>query len=92
MPTFTSYGPSERLYQAARKVTKGSKGCSSPSVADLRAALKGCDEVIKDRRIFAKSIRAARAECNDDLEIDVHPVISQSDEGCWVSAWVWVPK
>lgn len=27
---------------------------------------------------------------NDELEIDDYPLASESDDGCWVSAWVWV--
>jgi hypothetical protein len=27
-----------------------------------------------------------------DLEIDDDARFSSSDGGCWVSAWVWVPK
>lgn len=37
------------------------------------------------------TIEAARANyCNDDLEIDDTPLLSPTENGCWVSAWVWV--
>ena len=36
-------------------------------------------------------IDAARKHTNDEMEIDDKPATSASDEGCWVSAWVWVP-
>lgn len=29
---------------------------------------------------------------NDGIEIDPETVVSESDEGAWVMAWVWVPK
>jgi hypothetical protein len=36
-------------------------------------------------------IAQARAQyCNDDLEIDDDPKLSDNGEGCWVAAWVWV--
>lgn len=35
--------------------------------------------------------RARELYANDDLEIDDDAVISASDDGCWVQAWVWVP-
>jgi hypothetical protein len=38
----------------------------------------------------AQYIEAARAETDDDLEIDDAPPLSVSDEGCFVAAWVWV--
>jgi hypothetical protein len=28
----------------------------------------------------------------DDTEIDDEPELSPADDGCWVSAWVWVYK
>ena len=35
----------------------------------------------------------ARTYCTDDLEIDDRACFSDSgEEGCWVSAWVWVPR
>lgn len=27
----------------------------------------------------------------DEVEIDAEPKTSESDEGTWVAAWVWVP-
>lgn len=37
-------------------------------------------------------IRARMEIGNTELEIDHHaPLISETDEGTWVSAWVWVP-
>lgn len=29
---------------------------------------------------------------NDSIEIDPETVVSESDDGAWVMAWVWVPK
>src|SRR5579859_4850797 len=29
---------------------------------------------------------------NDDVEVDSHPLISESEGGTWVAAWVWVAK
>ncbi len=40
----------------------------------------------------AAYIAAGREKwCNDDLEIDDHPMVSLGgDPGAWVAAWVWV--
>jgi hypothetical protein len=35
--------------------------------------------------------RARAMYCNDNVEIDLEPALSQADEGAWVAAWVWVP-
>ncbi len=35
---------------------------------------------------------AARLKATDELEIDDGPCFSDANEGCWVSAWVWVPR
>lgn len=33
---------------------------------------------------------ATEVWCNEELEIDVDAVVSSSDLGAWVQAWVWV--
>jgi hypothetical protein len=33
---------------------------------------------------------ATRVWANDDLQIDADAKVSASDDGAWVSAWVWV--
>jgi hypothetical protein len=39
----------------------------------------------------AKIIAWARGfYCNDDVEIDDEPAMSEADNGTWVAAWVWV--
>lgn len=30
--------------------------------------------------------------CNLEIEIDDEPSASEGEDGCWVSAWVWVPS
>lgn len=59
-------------------------------------ALKGA--MAELREVFAKVderrsalISQARAQyCNDDIEIDDEPELSETDDGAWVAAWVWV--
>lgn len=46
----------------------------------------------QDVHEFNAEITAARKECNDELEIDDFPLVSPSDDGVWVSAWIWVPR
>lgn len=39
----------------------------------------------------ARHIAQAReAYANDECEIDDNPMVSEGDDGVWVSAWVWV--
>ena len=37
------------------------------------------------------AVTAAQEQVDDDLEIDDTPMSSETDAGCWVSAWVWAP-
>lgn len=30
--------------------------------------------------------------CDLEIEIDDEPSASEAEDGCWVSAWVWVPR
>lgn len=48
-------------------------------------------------RAFAQpehwAVQQARDDyTNDEIEIDDEPLISETDEGAWVGAWVWVPN
>lgn len=47
-------------------------------------------------RAFAQpdhwAVIEARGETDDDLEIDSAPLVSESDDGAWVGAWIWVAK
>jgi hypothetical protein len=42
------------------------------------------------RNDYADAIEIAREQCTNELEIDDEPYLSPSDEGTWVSAWIWV--
>lgn len=42
---------------------------------------------VKDEHPY---VEAARKRTNDNLEIDDCPLISEADNGVWVSAWIWV--
>ena len=94
--TFMTYGPAERLFQAAaaieRCLDRGLAEAPDKETAELKAALEECRNAIGERTAYAQEIEKAREEfANDELEIDDDPVTSVSDEGVWVSAWVWVP-
>lgn len=45
-------------------------------------------------RMHSKVVEAAREmyekPSSDDIEIDDEPFFSESDNGTWVSAWLWV--
>lgn len=97
MKTFMTYGPANQLYEAAKQISgriQGGKG--SPEfqmlVTTLRDALSACDGAIKERKGYEAQIDQAREQTTDNLEIDDDPVLSPSDDGVWVSAWLWVPR
>lgn len=63
------------------------EAASSPN---LLAALTNAN---KHAAEHADAIEQAREQyADDDLEIDDNPTVSPTDEGVWVSAWVWVPN
>ena len=33
---------------------------------------------------------ADQVQTDDDLEVDDHPIYSPTDNGCWVSAWIFI--
>lgn len=39
----------------------------------------------------AAFVQAARDEyCDDDIEVDLNPMISRGDDGAFVNGWLWV--
>lgn len=60
-------------------------------IPELASIANRYDESLRELSTYADEIEAARAECNDDLEIDDNPICSANDEGVWISAWIWVP-
>ena len=62
--------------------------------ADVLRALKRADPNFDAKwGEYIKKARAVYANPSDsDIEIDDQPLISDTDDGVWVSAWVWVPK
>lgn len=52
-----------------------------------------CVAAFGSNRATSKVAQAANDMYASDLvEIDPETVVSESDEGAWVMAWVWVPK
>lgn len=35
--------------------------------------------------------KARHSYLSDDIEIDDDAVLSETDDGVWVQAWVWIP-
>ncbi|TBR75368.1 MAG: hypothetical protein EPN64_13070 [Burkholderiaceae bacterium] len=78
------------LEQLAQKVV----ACweSGDLAAAVRELSKQLREIREEREAHEETIATARkTHANDDLEIDDEPMISEGDDGVWVSAWVWVP-
>lgn len=49
-------------------------------------------EIAAEREAYADVVdRAHDVYGSDDVNVDAEPILSVSDEGVWVSAWVWVP-
>lgn len=92
-PTFMTYGPAQRLYEAARAMAVECPN-QTPVGDALRKALADCGEAIDVRETYAGEIESARnTYCmgsDDNIEIDDDPVLSVGEEGLFVSAWVWV--
>lgn len=77
-----------------------------PSDGELELRGKEWDEALEDGLDFLRRVldhplptpeELAKARdmygiMGDDLEIDDDSTSSPSDDGTWVSAWVWVPK
>ena len=57
----------------------------------LESALGRVDLALEDQANCAEDIKRARELATDDLEIDDEPMVSVSDRGVWVNAWVWAP-
>lgn len=55
---------------------------------DLAGLLTGHSEPTDDEILYANLARESSAEY---LEFDEQPVVSASEDGAFVSAWVWVP-
>lgn len=98
MNTFMTYTPADRLYKAAAALSQNPRvielsGDASflPEYNELLEAMNVCDAAIAERDACAREIALAREQATDELEIDDDPVLSRGDEGCWVSAWIWVP-
>jgi len=52
-------------------------------IEEMKAEMLGCRSLIDQAR---------STYTNDELEIDDNPIVSESDEHVWVSAWVYVPR
>lgn len=51
------------------------------------------NEIAAEREAYADEVdRAHDIHGSDDVSVDAEPILSVSDEGVWVSAWVWVPN
>lgn len=90
--TFMTYGPAERLYQALLLVSQVTPHKPLPlkTRKAVAAALQDVEQAVALRSSYADEIEEARAQCDDDLEIDDDPVLSEGEDGVWVSAWVFV--
>ena len=89
---FMTYGPAERLHQALLLVGQVAPHKPLPlkTRTAVAAALQDVERAIAQRSAYAAEIAEARTRCNDECEIDDYPVLSESDAGVWVSAWLWV--
>ena len=79
----------ERL--AVQVVDRWERGDLAAAVRELACHL----DMLRDDRLRYKSqIEAARATyaipSDNDIEVDEDAMVSATDDGCWVSAWVMV--
>lgn len=59
---------------------------------DLAGAVRALQQVMPEQADEALRERAAVQYASDDIEIDDVAYAAKSNDGAWVSAWVWVPK
>ena len=98
-PQFMTYSVGQDLYAASVSLLKaiddGKIMVPDDEVTRLREAVNQCNQAIEERSTYAAQIERAvddyAMSSSNDIEIDDDPVLSISDEGVWVSAWVWVP-
>jgi hypothetical protein len=97
--SFSSYRPVEDLLSAAREALKLLDKVTIPGVEKVRPqlqrALVEVDETVALRNLrYQAHIDLARKRyadpSSDDIEVDDTPLISHTDEGCWISGWLWV--
>ncbi len=78
--------PLQKLYDAAQKAL-------ARDLSGLREAIDSADENYQFVQENLGTIASAHSEyANDDLEIDDNPLVSVTNRGVWVNAWVWVGK
>lgn len=79
----------ERL--AVQVVDRWERGDLAAAVRELACHL---DMLREDRLRYKDQIQAARdtyaAPSDNDIEVDEDAMVSTTDNGCWVSAWVMV--
>lgn len=46
----------------------------------------------EELKYWRQQARQAWCVTHDNIQIDDDALISETDEGVWVNAWVWVPK
>lgn len=80
-----------RLEELARDLVHKLKveGVQERHYAELEAQL---NEIAAEREAYADAVDQAHdIHGSDGVNVDAEPILSVSDEGVWVSAWVWVP-
>lgn len=82
-----SYVPFQNLIDASRAVVAG----KPTAMQELQTALSRVDSAFDDQAACSGEIQRAREVATDELEVDDEPMVSVSDQGVWVNAWVWVP-
>ena len=78
------------LEVAARAVVSNwEQGDLAAAVSALATTLQEVDQA---RAGIAETIaRARELHGADDREVDAEPLVAFTDDGMWLSAWVWVP-
>lgn len=92
---FMTYTPADLLFQAVLKVINDdavlhlSRG-TVDAITSAHKAAKDAMREVQDNIAFVDKARELYS--TDEIEIDDHPVLSVTDDGAWVSAWVWVAQ
>ena len=90
---FTTFDPLNELHAASKALAAALRAGSDPApyLCALEAAVALCDELIDERDAQFDAVKAARKMYeDDDISIDDDPIVAVTDDGVWVSAWLWV--
>ena len=84
----------KKFYEARLKGEVG-KGTEAELLKELCVSVRECDEddaITPEQRIHLREIAQEQYGSEGSCEIDEDAIVSASDSGAYVQAWVWVDR